>query len=90
MLKEHKSLGASIEINQDFTQAQYETYQENLLAGSKDVKAAAAYNRIMIEAALDAGFLEIKSGSLEKPAIVKWVTLQLGAVIAEALEIPKE
>ncbi len=90
MLTKHESLGLSVEINQDFTQEQYEKYQELIIEKGDGFKSIAAKTRIIIEAAQDAKIVTKIEGVYEKPVAVKWLTMQIIAAIDKALEIPQE
>jgi len=90
MLKEHKKLGLKLEINSDFSQRQYEQYQELLIEKGEAFKSIAAKSRIVIEAAQEAKIVTKIEGDCEKPVSVRWFTVQILAAIDEALEIPQE
>ena len=90
MKVEHKSLEVSAEINNEFTQKQFETYQETLREKAKEYKSGAAYNRVMLEAAQDAGILTVSEGDITKPNVVMWLTLKVRSAIDEATTIPPE
>jgi hypothetical protein len=89
MLK-HEKLGIEAEFNKDFTQAQYEKYQELLIEKGDGFRSVAAKSRILIEAALESGIVKLIEGDLEKPTVVKWLTIQIVAAVDDALSIPKE
>jgi len=87
---EHKTLGVTAKLNENFTQAQLETYQETLLEKSAEYKSGATYNRVMVEAAQKAEILTDIEGDTTRPVVVKWLTLKVRACMDEATTIPPE
>lgn len=78
---------------EDLTQVTLERYQEITIEKSKTMKSAAAYNRLIVEAAIESGFL--KNVPMEtlpgmKPTQVKWLTEQVLAFVKEQTEVPNE
>jgi hypothetical protein len=90
MLKKHEKLGVEVEINENFTQAQYEQYQELLIEKGDQFRSVAAKSRVLIEAAQESKIVESINGDTDKPSIVLWLTKQVLAAVDAALEIPKE
>jgi hypothetical protein len=90
MLKKHEKLGVEVEINENFTQTQYEKYQELLIDKGDQFRSVAAKSRILIEAAEESGIVKSIDGDTGKPSIVKWLTIQILAAVDAALDIPPE
>ena len=84
--------GIEAEWHEDFTQAQFEKYQERLLELAKDAKAAAVVERAMAQAALEAGILTGINRPLVDcpPRVVRWLTLQTRDFINEQVEVPQD
>lgn len=88
MKLEHKKLNVVLNINPDFTQAQYEQYQELLLEKGKDSRSGATYQRLLIECAQESKIITDIEGDVTRPVVVKWLTECIRDVVKEALEIP--
>ena len=86
----HKALEVTAVFDTDFTQSQYERYQELLIEKSKELRSASAFDRILIEAAQEAGILSDIKANLNKPPVVKWLSLKVHAAITEAVTVPPE
>lgn len=90
MNKEHAKLHLKIELV-DLTQEQLEKYQEFLVTGGKNLQSAAAFNSLVIRAAITTGFLsgvELVSIPVMRPAAVTWITQEVLAHVKEQNEIP--
>lgn len=83
-----KKLNLTIELS-DFSQAQFEKYQEYLL--KSDARTIAVKNGAVVKAAIDAGFLkgvdpaEVPNMS---PAAISWVTIRVHRHVVEVTTPP--
>lgn len=87
---EHKKLEVIATLDENFTQAQYETYQTLIVEKGKELRSATAFDRILIEAAQEAKIITVDKGDVTRPAVVKWLSLKIHACIGEAVTIPPE
>jgi hypothetical protein len=88
----HKKLGITIKL-EDLTQAQLEKYQEAIIAKSESVKAGSAKDRLIVEAAVEAGFLlEVTKESLPgmRPAVISWMTKTIVDFVREQRDVPQD
>lgn len=80
------------ELKEDFTQAQFEQYQNRLLELTADVKAVSVVERAMVQAASEAGILT----GLEKPIteypprVIRYLTIKVRDFITEQIEVPQD
>jgi len=72
----------------EVTQRRLERYQEHILVAGEQVKSAAAYNRIIVEAAVGAGIAEgVPADLLDlSPRTVAELTERVITHVREALE----
>lgn len=73
----------------EVTQGKLETYEEMLLRNGDDIKSVARFNRLIIEAARDAGIAGAPADltNLKPGQIVAW-TQEIIAHIAAARQLP--
>ncbi|HUT17258.1 MAG TPA: hypothetical protein VMW84_03055 [Acidobacteriota bacterium] len=85
-----KKFGVDIELVEDFTQAQFEKYQNVLIESTNEAKAAAVIERALVQAAIEAGILKGISKKLEEytPRVIKWLTVTVRDFINEQTEVP--
>lgn len=82
----------SVELVEDFTQAQYEAYQKKLLELTADVKAIAVVERALVQAASEAGILT----GLDKPVteypprVIRYLTIKVRDFVNEQTEVPQD
>lgn len=84
--------GIEASWHEDFTQSQFEKYQERLLELAKDAKASSVVERAMAQAAIEAGILTGVERPLTEcpPRIVRWLTIQTRDFIAEQVEVSSD
>jgi len=83
-----KKLNLTIDLA-DFSQAQFEKYQEFLL--KSDAKTMAVKNGAVVKAAIDAGFLkgiELAEVPNKAPAAVAWATIRIHRHVVEVTTPP--
>lgn len=76
---------------EDFSQAQFETYQGELF--KKDPKTKANANSAVISGAIKAGFLkgiEIENVPTMSPAAIAWLVIQVHRHVVEVTTPPKD
>ena len=85
-----EKFGVDIELVEDFTQAQFEKYQNVLIESTNEAKAAAVIERALVQAAIEAGILKGISKKLEEytPRVIKWLTVTVRDFINEQTEVP--
>lgn len=81
-----------IELKEDFTQAQFEQYQNRLLELTVDVKAMSVVERALVQAASEAGILTGLDKPLAEytPRVIRYLTIKTRDFIAAQTEIPQD
>lgn len=84
--------GVRAELHEDFTQLQFENYQNRLLEQTKDVKAIAVVERALVEAAVEAGILTGVEKPITElpPRVVRWLTIKARDFINEQTEVQQD
>lgn len=84
--------GIRAELREDFTQLQFEKYQNRLLEQTKDVKAMAVVERALVEAAMEAGILTGVPSPLSEqpPRVVRWLTIKTRDFINDQTEVQQD
>jgi hypothetical protein len=75
----------------DFTQLQYETYQQYLMDNVKENTAVSRIERAIVDASISANILQgVTSTSELPPRCVKWLTVKIDAFIKSQVEVPQD
>ena len=85
-------LGIDAELKENFTQAEFEKYQNVLIEGTEGAKAESTISRMIVKAAVDSGILTGIDKNLEElpPRVVRWLTLKVRNFIDSETEVPQE
>ena len=88
----HKKLGVDAKLKEDFTQAEYEAYQNAFVEATKESMASGTVEREIIQAAIDTKILTGFDKVLleQPPKLVKWLAGKVRNFITEQTEVPQD
>ena len=85
-------LGINAELKEDFTQAQFEQYQNELINGAEKEVANSVIERVLVQAAINSGILTGVTEKLEEatPKVIRWLTVKVKDFIDKETEVPQD